>query len=117
MRRLLATSLALALVACVARSWNDDETHRISDVMAGDRVDPDLPEARGIPLHQMPPQARPSPRSLSPEGGKEGRRIRVRPLTPPRDGVAASAPSRASRHERGTSARRRDRDRAPPRER
>lgn len=114
MKPLLAISLALAAVACGARAWNDDETHRISDVMAGDRFDPDLPEARGIPLYQMPPQARPSPRSLSLKGEKGGRRIQVRPFTPPRDGGAAK--SRGSRQKPGAASQHRDRDRAPPKE-
>ena len=101
MKPLVAVSIALALAACGARPWNDDETARIAEIMACDRFNPDLPEARGIPLHQMPAQARPSPRSLSLSEEKGGRKLR--------EDVA-----KVSRKKPGATARRSDRDRAPP---
>ena len=85
MKPLLAASLALAAAACGgARAWNYDETERISDVMACKRFDPDLPEARGIPLDLMPAQAPPSPRSLSLQGGMGSHTRKLGSVTPPR---------------------------------
>jgi hypothetical protein len=82
---LFAAFLALAAAACGgARAWNYDETERISDVMACKRFDPDLPEARGIPLDLMPPQAKPSPRSLSLEDGKGSPTRKLGSVTPAR---------------------------------